>query len=143
MADGVNSTRLQHLFRQVVAEMASNLDGCADELRASAGEPVAAAQKAYVIAHSLHGAGALYGFPSVTELGASLEKMLRAVQEGTFAAPAEAADLLAASATALRAVADSDAANNGAAAKVRSVAWECECALHDDRPQAPEQDATA
>ena len=134
MDKSTSNPGLEELFCAKVGQMAADLAALAKAL--ATGAPSAGTlQKLYVIAHSLHGAGTMYGFPCVSELGASLEGLINAVRSGQLAPAPEVSDLVDSCAAALREVACPGRANKALAATVSETAWKCECALH--RANAP------
>ena len=121
--------KLDELFRTVAAQMGTELAAFAQSLRS--GTPDAAAVRgAYDIAHRLHGAGTPYGYPAVTEMGASLERIIEAVKDGALAVSPALSDLIEACAAALRDLNAPDRAGQDCAARFSRLAWQCECVLH-------------
>lgn len=130
MAAGTDNARLRKLFCGKVGQMADSLAASAKALRATPPSPDAPEQ-VYHVAHSLHGAGTMYGFPCISEMGACLEDLVKAVMSGRRALTQDVIDLIECCAAALRDVAASDDVDEAAAARISEVAWKCECALHD------------
>ena len=127
MSSETGNPKLRKLFRKVTRQMALELDGFAKALRA--GSPHRETlDKAYSIAHSLHGAGEPYGHPCLSELGAALEKVIAALRSGDLAAAEPVIGLFDSSAAALRDL-SADAAPKAVCERVRDLAWNCQCAL--------------
>jgi chemotaxis protein histidine kinase CheA len=120
---------LEELFREVVSEMSANLAAFSGTLRLQSPD-ADCCQEAYSIAHSLHGSGKLYGYPCVSELGASLEKVTAALRDRHLPATPALASLVGSCSAALSALCDGHAADEAARAGIRDLAWECECVLH-------------
>ena len=128
---------LQELFREVVTQMAGSLAAFANVIRE--GCPTASQhQEAFAIAHSLHGSGKLYGFPSISELGASLEKVTDALRENRLPAGPTVASLLDSCAEALHRLSADGEPKEPLETRIRDLAWECECVLHAARGGAAE-----
>lgn len=128
--DRTKYAKLEKLFCSTVRQMADDLAECAEALR-STPFPPEASQKAYSIAHSLHGAGTMYGFPQVTEMGASLEKMLKALAAGRLAPTPAVIELVDSCANALRGLAEADCDEETSTAAISRLAWKCECTIHE------------
>ena len=111
--------------------MAGELSGFAAALRSN-GMTAEVTEKAYRIAHSLHGAGTLYGYPCVSELGSALEKLVAGIHRGEVRASAGVAELVDSCAAALREAAGPDRGSEAVAARLTRLAWLCECAAHGD-----------
>jgi chemotaxis protein histidine kinase CheA len=136
MQDETKKLGLEELFREVVSEMSANLATFAETLRTTTPNSECC-QEAYCIAHSLHGSGKLYGYPCVSELGASLEKLTKALQDCRTPPTPALASLIASCSTALSGLADATVPDETARATIRDLAWECECALHATPDAAP------
>jgi len=130
MTDHAKNPNLKELFCGTVLQMANELADCAKDFRA-APVPPEASRKAYNIAHSLHGAGTMYGFPQVSEMGASLEKMVKALGSGRLAPGAAVVELVDACAKALRDLVDLKCDDEESAAAISRLTWKCECAVHE------------
>jgi len=129
VTDKTKQQEADQLFREVVSQRSTNLAAFAASLRAGS----ACADdhdKAYQIAHSLHGTGKLYGFPCVSDLGASLKKVIQALQERRLAGALALASLIESCSAALLDLVNLAVPDEAARAKVRDRAWECECVLH-------------
>jgi len=140
MPDETKKMKLEDLFRKVVTTMSEDLASFADRLGAGSTQPDEF-DKAYAIAHSLHGAGALYGYRCVSDLGASLEKLVRALAAHQLGPTARAAELIRSCAGALRVVAGPQPAAESVTDKISELAWDCECLAHrpDSVPQPSRQ----
>lgn len=136
MQDDTKKLGLAELFREVVSEMSANLAAFGETVRATTPD-AECCKEAYCIAHSLHGSGKLYGFPCVSELGASLEKLTKALGNCEISATPALASLIASCSAALSELAAGSSPDNDARAAVRNLAWECECALHATPDTAP------
>jgi len=73
----------------------------------------------------------MYGFPAVSEMGASLEELVDALRSGRRSPTAPVVDLVEACAAALRNAVQDNHLDDSAAAEISELAWRCECALRD------------
>lgn len=129
MTGGTGQQELDQLFREVVSQMSAKLAAFAASIRTGS----ACAddhEDACTIAHSLLGSGTLYGYPCVSELGASLEKMVEALQGGRVRRTPAVANLIESCSAALFLLANLAVPDEPARARARDLAWECECVLH-------------
>ncbi|MFH1732148.1 MAG: Hpt domain-containing protein [Planctomycetota bacterium] len=129
MTDKTKQQESDQLFREVVSQMSADLAAFAGSLRAGSAR-ADDHEKVYEIAHSLHGSGKLYGYPCVSELGASLENVVEALQERRLAGAPALASLIESCSAALLDLANLAVPDDAARAKIRDRAWECECVLH-------------
>jgi chemotaxis protein histidine kinase CheA len=123
-----SKTKLKKLFSEKVGQMGSELAGYVAGLQPHT-HPIDQMDSIYRIAHSLHGAGSMYGFPKISELGASLERVALAVKSGRISLNDSTLALIRKVAQALQeplgqpeTVCDADCA-------LTHLAWECECLL--------------
>jgi len=142
MQDKTRKLGLEELFREVVSEMSANLAAFAERMRTAAPDSECC-KEAYCIAHSLHGSGKLYGYPCVSELGASLEKVTKALGDCQIAPTPAVASLIASCSAALSELADGSTPDETARATIRDLAWESECALHATRDTADDPEAAS
>jgi two-component system, chemotaxis family, sensor kinase CheA len=133
---------LEQLFSEKVGQMSEQLAGDVATLQAEP-DSADAMDDIYRIAHSLHGAGTMYGFPAVSELGASLEKLAGELQAGRLSAATPILDLIRSAAGALEHAVHADAAIRDAHAQLSELAWECECAARDTATNGEADAATA
>ena len=136
MRDETKRLGLEELFREVVSEMAANLATFAQAVRTTTPDSECC-KEAYCIAHSLHGSGKLYGYPCVSELGASLEKVTKALGDRQISPTPALGSLIASCSAGLSELAAGSAPDTTARAIIRNLAWECECALHATPETAP------
>ena len=144
MQDKAKKLGLDELFREVVLQMSANLAAFAETVRTTA-PGSECCKEACCIAHSLHGSGKLYGYPCVSELGASLEKVTKALAAGQIPPTPALASLIASCSAALSELADGSVSDETARSAIRDLAWECECSLHATRntADAPDPEATS
>ena len=139
MAAGKTNAKLEKLFYSKVGEMASGLAEALDTLR-SRPASAEASEKAYHIAHRLHGAGSMYGFPCVSELGWALEELFIAVRSRRLAITPAVLETLEACTAALGKI--GDGLDDALASDMSEAAWRCQCLLHDaNRGDAPPAEA--
>lgn len=129
VTDNTKQQEADQLFREVVSQRSTNLAAFASSLRAGSAR-ADDHEKAYTIAHSLLGGGTLYGYPCVSELGSSLKKVIKALQERRLAAAPAIASLIESCSAALLDLVNLAVPGEAARAKIRDRAWECECVLH-------------
>jgi chemotaxis protein histidine kinase CheA len=135
------SPELRKLFSSQVRKMADDLAAFADSLRDNPEEPDSP-EDIYAIAHSLHGAGTMYGFPWVSEFGGSLEKVVEALRSGNLEPCAELAELMDSCSAALVAAAECKSAADPAADRLSQLAWRCERTAHDGPPAGEQSSPT-
>ena len=129
MTDKPEQQESDQLFREVTSQRSTNLAAFASSIRAGSAR-ADDHEDAYQIAHDLLGTGTFYGYPCVSELGASLKNVIKALQEGRLAGAPALASLIESCSTALLDLANLAVPDDAACAKIRDRAWECECVLH-------------
>ena len=135
--DETKKLKLAELFCKVVGQMADDLAAFAQSLKSGSLDDTAF-DRAYGIAHSLHGAGALYGYPCLSDLGAALEKLVNYLRCGKVPTSHMAAGLFESCSTALRDVASATTVHGPVIDRIAELAWKCECALREPgEPPAP------
>jgi chemotaxis protein histidine kinase CheA len=122
--------------------MADDLAGLAERLECGAPAPDAPEQ-AYSIAHSLHGAGTMYGFPTVSEVGASLERLSDALRSGRLKPTGDITHLIGDCAEALRNLAEPRQTDPARDEILSDLAWKCDCAVRDAADRAPHAEANS
>lgn len=130
MIEAPRNARLDALFCCVVAQMATDLESIANAIRSNPGG-LDASDRAYRIAHSLHGAGSLYGYPCVSELGAALERLTDTLRANRLPPTDAVVPLLLDCAAALRGVTGPNRTDPAVIAKLSELAWKCECLLRE------------
>ncbi len=120
--------RLQELFSTRISQMAADLEELCRDMVPGFLSP-ATSQKIRPIAHSLHGAGTMYGFNCVSELGASMGGVLDALQSHRIQLSAATIDLFRSAAAVLREIARPGPTPAAVTDSVSALAWKCECAV--------------
>jgi|GEM_PF-3395754 len=128
--DETRKLKLAELFRNVVGQMADDLGAFARSLE-SGPLDTKELDRAYGIAHSLHGAGALYGYPCLSELGAAMEKLVNSLRTSDARASRKAAALFESCSAALRDITNATTAHGPVTDRISDLAWQCECALRE------------
>ncbi|MFO7897439.1 MAG: Hpt domain-containing protein [Planctomycetota bacterium] len=122
--------KLEKLFCSRLGEMGAELAAAVGELRSESANG-GAVDQIYQVAHSLHGAGTMYGFPSVSDVGASLEDIARAVRSGDLSLARDLLDLIQRCADTLQEASGPACVTRELQNKLRELAWACQCTLHD------------
>ncbi len=124
--------RLRELFSNKVGQMAADIEHMIRDMSPQdlGSIPTAASEKIRVIAHSLHGAGTMYGFNCVSELGASMTALLDALQARRIQLTAGIIDLFRAAAELLREIARPGPMPASVTDAISGLAWKYECAVH-------------
>jgi len=134
---GANNSKLEQFFRDKIGEMAGELAALAGDFRRTP-VPPQTADAVYAIAHSLHGAGTMYGFPAVSEMGAALEELAGLLRSSPPGLGQSVSKLIESCAGALRRIAAAPGPKDNAIVSVISdLAWQCECTVRQAKAADP------
>lgn len=128
--------RLQELFSTKISQMAEELEQLSRDMAPANTEGLspAVSERIRTIAHSLHGAGTMYGFNCVSELGAGMTALLDALRAHRAQLTAGIIDLFRSAAALLREIARPGPTPSSVTDAVSGLAWKCECAIRGAAP---------
>jgi chemotaxis protein histidine kinase CheA len=130
MAQEENGARLDQLFRVKLTEMAAELEASARNLHEEKDVP-ASAERARYIGHRLHGTGAMYGYPLMSEVGRALEEVMASVRDGLPPPAPVAAGLVDQAVGLLEQLREMKGSPDDGAKAVANYTWACQRSVHE------------